>query len=216
MMLAAWIAIAFLSGALPFSVWIGRLALRADIRAYGDGNPGATNVLRAGGRGWGALALALDYLKGAVPIGCAHLAGGLTAWPLVAVALAPVCGHAWSPFLKGRGGKAVAVTFGVWTGLTIWEGPTVLGLLVTLTALSIDVAGWAVLLAMIGMLVYFVLTPPAINGLGLRAALVPDLLATWVGNILILAWKHRAELAVRPRLRRRRRGTPASRSSAVR
>ncbi len=203
MMLAAWIAIAFLSGALPFSVWIGRLALGADIRAYGDGNPGAANVLRAGGRGWGALALWLDYLKGAAPVGCAHLLGGLTAWPLVVVALAPVCGHAWSPFLRGRGGKAVAVTFGVWTGLTIWEGPTVLGLLLTLAVLSVDVAGWAVLLAMVGMLVYFALTPPALNGLDLRAALIPDLLATWIGNVLILAWKHRADLATRPRLRHR-------------
>lgn len=54
-----WAALAFVSGSLPFSVWIGRWGLRRDIRGVGDSNPGATNVFRAGGKGLGALALIL-------------------------------------------------------------------------------------------------------------------------------------------------------------
>jgi glycerol-3-phosphate acyltransferase PlsY len=102
-----WTLIAFIAGSLPFSVWVGRLALRTDIRRYGDHNPGATNVGRAGGWQWGALALLLDMLKGALPVGLAWYWGGLAGWALLPVALAPVLGHGYSPFLGFRGGKAL-------------------------------------------------------------------------------------------------------------
>jgi glycerol-3-phosphate acyltransferase PlsY len=186
----AWITAAFLSGSLPFSVWVGQLALRTDIRRYGDGNPGATNVLRSGSRGWAALALLFDSLKGAIPVGLAYFWAGLTGWLLVAVALAPVLGHAFSPLLRFRGGKAVAVTFGLWTGLTLWEGPTVLGLALGLWFTFIAVDGWAMLLALFSLLAYLLLARPE-----------ADLLTIWMGNTLILAWKHRADLAQWPQLR---------------
>ncbi|MCK6629589.1 MAG: glycerol-3-phosphate acyltransferase [Anaerolineae bacterium] len=185
-----WLIIAFLSGLLPFSVWVGQLALRTDIRRCGDGNPGATNVLRSGSRGWAALALLFDSLKGAIPVGLAYFWAGLTGWPLVAVALAPVVGHAFSPLLGFRGGKAVAVTFGIWTGLTLWEGPTVLGLALGLWFAIIAVDGWAMLLALFSLLAYLLLARPE-----------PDLLTIWIGNTLILAWKHRADLAQWPQPR---------------
>ncbi|NJN95077.1 MAG: hypothetical protein HC875_13725 [Anaerolineales bacterium] len=186
----AWISIAFLSGSLPFSVWVGQVALQKDIRRYGDGNPGATNVLRSGSRGWAALALLLDSLKGAIPAGLAYFWAGLTGWPLIAVALAPVLGHAYSPLLRFRGGKAVAVTFGIWAGLTLWEGPTVLGLALGLWFALVVVGGWAMLLALFSLLAYLVLARPE-----------ADLLAVWAGNTLILAWKHRTDLAQWPQLR---------------
>lgn len=186
----AWITAAFLSGSLPFSVWVGQLALRTDIRRYGDGNPGATNVLRSGSRGWAALALLFDSLKGAIPVGLAYFWAGLTGWPLVVVALAPVLGHAFSPLLGFRGGKAVAVTFGLWTGLTLWEGPTVLGLALGLWFVIVAVDGWAMLLALFSLLAYLLLARPE-----------PDLLTIWIGNTLILTWKHRADLTQVPQLR---------------
>lgn len=117
---ALWIALGFLSGSLPFSVWIGHLALGKDIRCYGDGNPGGTNVIRVGSLSWGVCAMIMDFLKGAIPVGIAHYVAGVTGWWLAAAALAPILGHAYSPFLGFRGGKAVAVTFGAWTGLTLW------------------------------------------------------------------------------------------------
>lgn len=127
-----WISLGFVSGALPFSVWIGRLALHRDIRSIGDHNPGAMNVFRAGGKGWGWLAILLDGLKGAIPVGIAHFGYQLDSWGLVATALAPIAGHAFSPFLKFRGGKAIAVTYGIWAGLSLWLIPVILGTIYTI------------------------------------------------------------------------------------
>lgn len=188
-----WYILAFLSGSLPFSVWVGRLALGKDIRTVGDANPGATNVLRAGGKGAAALALLLDFLKGAVPVGLAHFQFGFTGWALVLVAILPVLGHAFTPFLRGRGGKAVATTGGIWCGLTVWEGPSVGGMFLGLTTYLFGANGWAVLIALSGMMLYLGLIPRAWNGLDAR----PE---TWiigmVGllNLLIVGWKHRADL----------------------
>ena len=206
MTLLAWVMLAFLAGSLPFSVWIGALVLRTDIRRHGDGNPGATNVLRSGGKKWGAVALLLDSHKGAIPVGLAFFGAGLAGWPLVAVALAPVAGHAFSPFLRFRGGKAVAVTFGIWSGLTLWQVPTILGLLLGAWFALVANSGWVVLLAMLSLLLY----------LGLAGA-DPTLLAVWLGNSLVLAWKHRSELArqseLRPWLRKLVDTVPRDRSS---
>ena len=88
-----WLLFAFLAGAFPFSLWVGRLFLGRDIRTVGDANPGATNVLRAGGKGAAALALLLDFLKGALPVGIAHFQLGFTGWWLVVIAVLPILGH---------------------------------------------------------------------------------------------------------------------------
>lgn len=195
------VSLAFLCGSLPLSLWLGRMALGVDIRRFGDGNPGATNVLRAGGRSWGLLAMLLDGLKGAIPVGVAHFALGSEGLALAAVAVAPPLGHAFSPFLRGQGGKAVAAVFGAWAGLTVWEGPTVLGLSLGLAFALIATPAWALALAMSGLLLYFALTPPAFNLPGFRPELWPTLAAVWLGHALILAWKHRGELGQRPALR---------------
>lgn len=181
---------AFLAGSLPFSVWIGRLALRTDIRAYGDGNPGTTNVLRAGGIRWGALAFLLDFLKGAVPVVIAHFVLRVDSGWLLATALAPVLGHAFSPFLGFRGGKALAATGGVWCGLTLWEIPTVGGLMLGFWFAFINESAWAVVFTVLSVLAYLLLAHPD-----------PLLLAVWAGNVLLIMWKQRSELTQPPTLR---------------
>ena len=185
-----WTALGFLLGAMPFSLWLGRLALHTDVRRYGDGNPGATNAWRAGGWRVGVPALLLDYLKGVLPVGTAHFIGKVSGWALVPVALAPVLGHAFSPFLRFRGGKAVAATFGAWTGLTLGEVPTLLGLLLVFFLAVQTADAWSVMLGMLGTLVHLLLrhSPPFI-------------LAIWAGNMLILVWKHRHDLQKFPRPR---------------
>lgn len=114
-------------GSLPFSYWIGRIFLRKDIRQYGDHAPGATNVARAGGRILYIIAVLLDAFKGTVPVWLSQLLSNVSGWELWAVAVAPVLGHAFTPFLKFKGGMGVATTFGVWLGLLGWVGPVVLG-----------------------------------------------------------------------------------------
>jgi glycerol-3-phosphate acyltransferase PlsY len=119
---AALIALAFAAGSVPFGVLIAR-RLGVDIREHGSGNIGATNVTRVLGPVIGLVVLVLDALKGALPVGVAlHAAAG--PWTVAATGLAAVCGHCFSPFLRGRGGKGVATAAGVFLVLV----PTLLGL----------------------------------------------------------------------------------------
>jgi glycerol-3-phosphate acyltransferase PlsY len=104
---------AFGLGACPFSLWIGKWLLNKDIRDYGDGNPGAFNVLRAGGRWSFALALILDMGKGVPFVALAHYYFGLPDAVVMAVGLSAILGHAFTPILRFNGGKALAVTGGV-------------------------------------------------------------------------------------------------------
>lgn len=184
------IAAAFLSGALPLAVWVGRLALKTDIRRYGDGNPGTFNVLRAGGVKWGLLAMLLEFSKGLVPVALANFVFRIDGPTLVIVALAPLFGHAFSPFLKFKGGKAVAATFGVWCGLTIWEGPTVIGILLAFWYLFLNESSWAVIGAWLSFFVYLFL-----------AHFTLLLAAVWAGNFALFVWKHRHDLRELPTLK---------------
>jgi glycerol-3-phosphate acyltransferase PlsY len=187
------IFLAFLSGSIPFSVLLARYMVGADLGQIGDGNPGAANAWRAGGTRVGMLAVVLDFLKGALPVAATRYLGGVNSWELVPVALAPVLGHAFSPFLGGRGGKALAVTFGIWCGLTLYEAPLVLGLCMILFYFAQTVDAWAAILAILGLGVYLVIR---------QADAV--LLTIWLGNFVILVWKHRHALHEPLRLNPRR------------
>ncbi|UCG41844.1 MAG: glycerol-3-phosphate acyltransferase [candidate division WOR-3 bacterium] len=180
----------FLSGSLMFSAWLVRLRGK-DIREFGDGNPGAVNAFKACGPGIGIPALVLDFLKGAVPVWLASHAFGVEGFWLVPVALAPVLGHAFSPFTRFRGGKAVTATFGVWAGLTLWEGPTVLGLLLALGRLVQKTDVWTLVFGMLGLLAWW-----------LARGARPELPVVLVGVLTVLLWKHRHELRTLPRFRR--------------
>ena len=189
-----WTLIGFILGALPLSVWLGRLVLKTDIRRYGDGNPGGTNVARAGNTKLGVLAIALDMLKAAVPVALAYYVFDVTGWGLTPVVLAPILGHAFSPFLGFRGGKALACTFGAWTALTVPFGPFVMGGSVFIFHKVFTASGWAVMGALLMLLLFLLIA----------GATLPILVA-WVGTVTILAWTHRADLrqppALRPRVR---------------
>lgn len=149
-----WAVLGFFAGSLMFSYWLGLLVLKRDIRAVGDGNPGASNLFRAGGRALGVLGLLLDYAKGAGLVLAARFIGGIDGVTLIPVALAPVFGHAFSPWLSFRGGKAVAVTFGIWTGVSLWEGPVVLGALLALWYALSARDGWTVFVSMLCFVLY--------------------------------------------------------------
>lgn len=178
-----WTLVGFLLGSVPFSLLVGRWALGKNIRTYGDGNPGATNVFRAGGRWAGVAAMLLDGFKGAIPVAWAYWAAGVRGWEVIPVALAPVLGHAFSPFLRGRGGKAVATTFGIWAGLTGPEAPVVLGCLLGLWFLTLDRSGWAMLAAMACFGLHLLNYRPD-----------PAWLVLWGLNTGLLAWKYRDDL----------------------
>jgi len=174
----------FVMGALPLAVWLGRGALKTDIRAYGDHNPGAFNVLRAGGLIWGGLAIILEVTKGALPVGLAAGQFGVSGWGLVACGIAPILGHAFSPFLNFRGGKTIAVTFGVWIGLTVWPLPFIALLMLVVWYWLLTISGWAVLFTFAGILGY----------LWLNQAPWEHLAVFWL-NLAVIIYRHRADLA---------------------
>jgi glycerol-3-phosphate acyltransferase PlsY len=185
-----YVLIAFLCGSLPFSVWMGKLFLRVDVRRVGDGNPGATNVYRSGSKIAGLLALILDVSKAAAPVGLAYHNLGIRGVPMFLIAIAPVLGHVFSPFLGFRGGKALAVSLGVWIGLTIWKASLAGVIGASIGLLFTSTAGWAVMLGLAGILAALLIWMPD-----------PLLLMVWVGVTLILMWTHRADLRHRPRWR---------------
>ena len=188
--LLAWCA--FWLGACPFSVWIGRWLLGKDIRDYGDGNPGAFNVFRAGGRKSGCLAAILDTAKGVPFVVLAYSFFRLPEAAVMAVALSAILGNAFSPLLRFRGGKSVAVTFGVLFVMPQHEMLITVAVFMFLGFLLIESDGWRVMLGPAGSSAYLVAT----GGSSWESLFM-------LGVLVILAVKHLDELKTAPRLRGR-------------
>ena len=113
--LALATVLAYLLGSIPFGVLLARRR-GVDVREAGSGNIGATNVARTVGKRLGAVVLALDAAKGAAPLGLflyADLGIGGPSWTPIALGLAPIIGHCFSPWLGFAGGKGVATSLGV-------------------------------------------------------------------------------------------------------
>ena len=106
------VPLGYLSGSIPFGLLIGKASKGVDVRGIGSGNIGATNVLRAAGKGAAALTLALDMLKGWAPVALGRTLGASDA-QVAGVALAAFLGHLYPVFLRFRGGKGVATFLGV-------------------------------------------------------------------------------------------------------
>lgn len=108
----SFIIFSYLLGSIPFGYLIYYFTEGQDIRTLGSGNIGATNVLRSKGKPAALLTLALDILKGAVPViyGSAHFD---LPWLVLLGALAMLLGHVFPVFLKFQGGKGVASLVGV-------------------------------------------------------------------------------------------------------
>ena len=121
----AAVVLAYGVGSLSFAVIVSRAMGLADPRSYGSGNPGATNVLRSGKRSAAVLTLALDALKGYLPVLAALLFAprfGFGAGTVAAVGLAAFLGHLWPVFFRFKGGKGVATAAGVLLAFNPWLG----------------------------------------------------------------------------------------------
>jgi len=125
----------YLIGSIPTAYIFGRLLKGVDIREYGSGNVGATNVFRVIGRFPGILVLLIDIFKGfmcATYIASFFMYISPAARPelyRVLVGLAAIAGHNWTVFLRFKGGKGVATSAGVviglipnifWLGFLVW------------------------------------------------------------------------------------------------
>ena len=105
------IPVCYLLGSVPFGLLVARFIKGVDVRSYGSGNTGMTNVLRTAGVVPGLAVLGLDLGKG---IGAVLLARAVEPSPAleVAAALAALAGHNWSVFIRFKGGKGTATGLG--------------------------------------------------------------------------------------------------------
>lgn len=173
-------ALAYLVGSVSTAVIVCRMADLPDPRATGSNNPGATNVLRLGGRMPAAMTLLGDALKGFLPVQLAVLT--LQHPPSVAlVALAAFLGHLYPVFFDFRGGKGVATALGALLGISLGVGSValVIWLAVSLTLRRSSLAA----------LVTFVIVPLLLlfNGWSTYALL-------FVGITALLFYTHRENL----------------------
>lgn len=118
------IIINYLIGSIPTAYIFGRILKGIDIRQYGSGNVGATNAMRILGKGAGITVLALDIVKGFLPLllmgDFFAIRSGLN--PQIAYILLGVsciCGHNWTIFLQFKGGKGIATTLGMLLALAV-------------------------------------------------------------------------------------------------
>lgn len=107
-----FVLLAYVMGALPNGVIIGKKIKGIDIREHGSGNSGATNAYRVLGTKCGIAVLVADILKGFIPLMLAESAG-ITGLPLLLIGITAVVGHSLSMFLNFDGGKGVATSLGI-------------------------------------------------------------------------------------------------------
>jgi len=121
----AALLISYLLGSVPTAFIFGKILKGIDIRKVGSGNVGATNAMRALGKGPGITVLLLDIVKGF--IATYYLANYFIAQPVliqeqnlrIFMGLCCICGHNWTIFLQFKGGKGIATTFGVLLALSL-------------------------------------------------------------------------------------------------
>ena len=156
---ALCVALGYLLGSLSFATLLVRVKTGKDIRTVGSGNAGATNVLRAHGKGLALAVAALDVGKGALAVWLVRLVTASPAYA-AAAAFAAVVGHVFPVFYGFRGGKGVATALGAFVVLAP-------------LATAVSVAAFVVIVAVtryvsLGSVVGVCLTPP-VSGLFFHA-----------------------------------------------
>jgi glycerol-3-phosphate acyltransferase PlsY len=173
---------AFLIGAIPWALLIGKWLYGVDVRTEGSGNLGATNVYRVLGLRAGLLTAILDVTKGAAAVGLAWVivpgSVGLLAheWALVGATVFGMLGHSYSPYVKFSGGKGVAVAAGGLLVLTpkIWPLLLLVFIIVIATTRYVSVGSMvtAVSFPMLVLVFYRNDTPTLIFSVGAAAIIV--------------------------------------------
>ena len=112
------VIITYLFGSIPTAYLLYKIRKGYDIRKYGSGNVGGTNVIRTLGTGWGLFIIIVDMLKGFLPILIVYFIYPDDFILLAAVAVAVVLGHVFPIYIRFKGGKAIATTFGAIIGIS--------------------------------------------------------------------------------------------------
>ena len=175
------IVFGYLAGSISTAILVCRAMGLPDPRSEGSRNPGATNVLRFGGKKAAAITLAGDFLKGLLPVLLARLAG-LEDVGLALTGLAAFLGHLYPVFFSFEGGKGVATAFGAILGLS-----------------------WPVALAALGAWLFMAFVVRISSLSALTAAALTPLLGWWfnlplayngviLAMVTLLVWRHRSNI----------------------
>jgi glycerol-3-phosphate acyltransferase PlsY len=178
------VIVAYLVGGIPFGLLIVRLKTGADVRNSGSGNIGATNVLRTTGPLAGILTLVLDAAKGLFAVWLADtLTHGDVFWMSFA-ALAVLLGHAFSPYLKFKGGKAVASFLGAFGYLTPVPVLVIVIIFLIVTVMTRYLSLGSVSGAVLYPFACFIILHPEW-----------PVLAAATGAAVLILWRHQANIA---------------------
>ena len=178
---AAVILFAYLAGSVASAILVCRATGLPDPRTKGSGNPGATNVLRIGGKGSAALVLAGDVLKGVLPV---LLAKALALSPATQAlsAFAAFLGHLYPLYFRFQGGKGVATALGAITALAWPVGLVTCALWLAVAAVT-RYSSLASMVAALGApIAAFRIAPEPVNVAVLAAVAV------------LLLWRHRGNI----------------------
>jgi acyl phosphate:glycerol-3-phosphate acyltransferase len=173
--------LAYITGSISTAILLAKALGLQDPREVGSGNPGATNILRYGGKGVAAATLLGDMLKGLVPVLIARVFTN-DPMPLALVMLAAFLGHLYPLFFGFRGGKGVATALGVLLGINLWVGLCVLGSWLLMFAISrISSLSGLVASALAPVFVWYFTREPWLIG-------VTVVISAW------LFWRHRSNI----------------------
>ena len=179
------VVISYFMGTVSCAYLISKYIFSKDIRQYGSKNPGTTNMLRTFGKKAGAVTRGGDYLKGTIAVLISSfLAKKLGADPDLAryiSALAVVCGHNWSVFMRFRGGKGVATSYGAMLAISplMTLASMVFYIIILLVTRYVSIA------SMLGVCLFPILM-----------LMTDDMSGLWLGILLSVAvvYKHRENI----------------------
>ena len=172
---------AYLMGSISSAIIVCRIMGLPDPRTEGSNNPGATNVLRIGGKKAAAITLFGDMLKGLIPVACVHLFSD-SAQLLALTAMAAFLGHLYPVFFAFKGGKGVATALGVQLGIHWLLGLSVAAIWLFM-AKGLKISSLAALVSMALAPVIIWLVWPS-----------PELLVMQIIMTILLFWRHRSNI----------------------
>ena len=181
-----WTFIGFISGSVPWSLICVKAFSGMDVRSTGDGNPGATNAWILSGWVVGSISMTLDICKALIPGWVAinyYIPSSGQTYPLslALISMAPIVGHAYSPILRLKGGKALAPSWGSWIAVTSGVAFPVALIILGLMHLTQKNHALTVTICLIGFIVIFAI-------FGTRSLALFGVL-----NLMLVIFKHRTE-----------------------
>ena len=181
MILALWFFVSFFSASIPWSLIIGFIFSKQDIRTIGDKNPGGTNTLKLAGIKVGLLAISLDILKSFFPIYFAIIFG-FDGFQLAILCFAAISGSTFSPFLRFNGGKSLAVSCGIWMAISSGMIGPLICLIMAFSHLIQKTHLWTILSGWLGILIWVLIFSLSI-----------EYIVIFIINFILVMFKHKNE-----------------------